>query len=193
MIELSILIPAVFSRQSFDMYNYLLKMVGNRPVEVLALFDNKQRTLGAKRNALMSIARGRFITHCDDDDSFIEPYIGQVLQHIATNPESDVICYKQSATLNGEPTFIVDTDMSYPLEEAQKHNGTWIGIRRKPWTWCTWRRELVKGVPFPDCTNAEDYKWLQQVWPKVKFQTKIDHILHVYRYSDNNSVAKGLK
>jgi hypothetical protein len=58
-IELSILIPAVFERSSWLMYDSLLAMVADRPVEVLALFDNKKRTLGAKRNALMAMAQGQ--------------------------------------------------------------------------------------------------------------------------------------
>jgi hypothetical protein len=191
MIELSILIPAVFERRDFTMYDYLLKMIGDKPVEVLALFDNKHRTLGAKRNALMAMAQGRFITHLDDDDWFIEPFMGQVLHTIMSRHEADVIAYRQSATLNGEQAFEVETDIAYPLEEAHQVAGLWVNIRRKPWTWCCWRRELVKNVPFPDCTNAEDYKWLQLVWPLVKVQAKIDHVLHVYKYSDRHSVAKG--
>lgn len=189
--DLSILIPAVFDRQSWELYNSLLRQVGDRPVEILALFDNKQRSLGAKRNALMAAARGRYITHLDDDDWFIDPFIPLVLTTIWERPEADVICYRQSCTLNNEPTFEVDTDMTYPLEEAQKVDGQWVKIKRKPWVWCCWRRELVQSVPFPDKTNAEDWEWLKLVWPLVQFQAKIDRVLHVYKYSDKTSVAKG--
>jgi glycosyltransferase involved in cell wall biosynthesis len=32
------------------------------------LFDNRARSIGAKRQALADIARGKYIAFCDDDD-----------------------------------------------------------------------------------------------------------------------------
>jgi glycosyltransferase involved in cell wall biosynthesis len=191
--ELSILVPAVFERRSWELYDHLLKMIGDKPVELLVLFDNKRRSLGAKRNALLAAARGRFIAHLDDDDFFVREYLDSVLPAIAANPDADLICYDQHASLNREPVFRVNTDINNPNEQARRdEHGNWATIRRKPWVWCCWRRELVQAVTFPDKTNAEDWLWIEQVLPLVKKQVKIDRVLHVYIYDDTKSVAKGL-
>ena len=191
MIQLSILIPAVFDRQSWDLYNYLRADIAGRPVEVLALFDDKHRSLGAKRNALMSIAQGEYITHLDDDDWFLHGYTDAVLGAIAANAGVDLIAYNNHSSLNGSPVFEVSTGLDYPNEQAHMVDGQWAAIKRKPWLWCCWRRELVKSVLFPDKTCGEDWGWLDQVLPLVESCVKIEKVLHVYKYSNKSSVADG--
>ena len=37
-------------------------------IELCYLLDNKRRTVGAKRNALLDAARGEYVSFIDDDD-----------------------------------------------------------------------------------------------------------------------------
>ena len=59
-IQLSILTPAVPKRmlQIAELCEELERQIGGQPVEHLVLIDNKRRTVGEKRDALLRAARG---------------------------------------------------------------------------------------------------------------------------------------
>jgi glycosyltransferase involved in cell wall biosynthesis len=69
---LSILVPTVPSRVATMFPKAIQAILGqitdHKEVELLGLFDNKARTTGAKRNALLDIARGEYVVFIDDDD-----------------------------------------------------------------------------------------------------------------------------
>jgi hypothetical protein len=77
MIQLSILTPAVPSR-IFQLQKLCFELEGQikgLPVEHLALLDNKRRTVGEKRDALLRAARGRYVAFVDDDDDVSDDYV----------------------------------------------------------------------------------------------------------------------
>ena len=49
------------------MIDNLSKQAEGKPVEVLWLGDNYQRTVGAKRNALIDLAQGEYFAFVDDE------------------------------------------------------------------------------------------------------------------------------
>src|SRR4030095_2341394 len=73
--------------------------IRNDPVEHLVLLDNKKRTVGEKRDALMRAARGDYISFVDDDDMIALDYVALILQKIRLAP--DVITFMQQATVAG--------------------------------------------------------------------------------------------
>ena len=80
---LSILISAIPSR--WEMARKLfegLTRVADQRVEVLLLFDNKRRSVGEKRQALLDIARGEYVTFIDDDDLVAPGYVSEILSVI---------------------------------------------------------------------------------------------------------------
>ena len=184
MIQLSILIPCVFERQQRDLFDHVLRQAAGKPVEVLALFDNRQRSLGHKRNALVGMARGRYLCHLDDDDWVYDDYVEELLTMIGRCQNPDVIMFDQQACLDGCEPFRVVTGMEF--ENEQGSSGI---VQRKPWTWCCWRTDFVRWIPFEDDTRTEDYTWLQKVWPLIGSHAKIEKVLHFYRYSKKGSLA----
>ena len=184
MIELSILIPCVFERRQQDLFTHVVGQCKGTNVEVLALFDNRKRTLGLKRNALVRMAQGRYLCHLDDDDWVADDYVDELLAMIGRVQNPDVIMFDQSATINNAESFRVVTGVEYVNEQY-----TWGVVLRKPWTWCCWRTEFVRHIPFEDDTRTEDFTWLQKVWPVIGTHAKIDKVLHFYRYSSKGSLA----
>jgi len=73
-IELSILTPTIPSRkeQLSKLSEKIAKQSNDLAVEHLSFADNRTRTIGAKRQALLDIARGEYIAFVDDDVD-IEP------------------------------------------------------------------------------------------------------------------------
>ena len=62
-------------------------------VEILGLLDNQTLTVGSKRNKLLDIATGDYITFIDDDDRVTSDYISEIMKALADYPGVDVINY----------------------------------------------------------------------------------------------------
>lgn len=190
---LSILIPSVFDRNPLPLCQKLLKQIGEEPVELLVFTDNRKRPLGPKRNGLMDMARGQFITHIDDDDDVSDDYVASVLEAIRAHPESDVIVFNQQCLLLGygfgENPYIVRTGIEFENEDSRMVGDIRVDIHRKPWHWCVWSSALAKSARFPELTMGEDWMWLKQIIPKVRHQHRIDKVLHFYRYDNRKSLS----
>lgn len=189
---LSILIPAVFERGLGPLYENLLRQTAGRDdVEILALFDNRQRSTGLKRQALLNMAEGRYIVCLDDDDSVHPYFIAKLTNAIHCEPGADVVVYNSQASLNGENPFVVRTGIEFENEQCHKDsaNARWQNITRKPWAWCAWNSKLAKAATFPDGYIDDDWFWLRQMMPHVKVQARIDEVLHFYQYNAKTSLS----
>jgi glycosyltransferase involved in cell wall biosynthesis len=54
--------------------------IGEFPVEHLILMDNKRRTVGEKRDALLRAAKGNYVAFVDDDDFISPDYVSLILE-----------------------------------------------------------------------------------------------------------------
>ena len=101
--KLSILICSVNNRISNFLPKVLNKLTHQAnlfdDVEVLTLMDNKKIMLGEKRNILIKIAAGNYITFVDDDDNVSDDYVETLLEGIKTN--CDVITFTVNVSIDG--------------------------------------------------------------------------------------------
>ena len=65
----------------FDKLNEQISKFQDK-VELLVLIDNKKRTLGAKRNEMIGLAKGEYVVFIDDDDLVSEDYVESILEAI---------------------------------------------------------------------------------------------------------------
>ncbi len=184
---LSILTPSVPSRIGTTSFAMLLqqlqKQIGSISVEHLVLLDNKTRTVGAKRQALLDIARGQYVAFVDDDDSVSADYIAELLPRLASG--ADVVTFEQYATVDGETGRII-FDAACRIDEPWESGGT---ARRRPWHVCAWRRDLaIQGV-FTETNYGEDAAWVSQVAPLARNHLHIPKVLHYYRHSAETTEA----
>ncbi len=192
-ILLSILIPSIPSR--FEMMRKLVakleQQIAGLPVEILIFSDNKRRSIGMKRDALVQISNGLFCAFVDDDDDIVPTYAKELVQAIMAHRDADVIAFKQRVFLEDDDPFIVWFGLEYENEQAVRdENGKYVDITRKPFQACAWKTELAKSSRFPDLNYSEDSLWLEPLWKKAKFQYKINEILHEYHYRSAVSEAK---
>jgi glycosyltransferase involved in cell wall biosynthesis len=155
-------------------------MVARMPdVEILYLLDNRRRTVGAKRNALLDMAAGDYVSFIDDDDDVAADYVRRIYSTIVKTRKSpqqaDVICFRQLAHL--VPHNVIH-DCSYSLEhyrnrkpEERRQLAPAVGEDGKPlpnvllWSGppahtMAWRREIVKDIRFPERQFGEDVSWV---------------------------------
>lgn len=151
-------------------------------VEHLVLVDNKARSIGLKRQALLDIARGEYIAFVDDDDAILGGYINAILD--AAKGKPDVITFRQRAIYNGlqsEVIFNVD-------HQDEPFNPGGI-TKRAPWHICAWRREAVAHCLFGDSNYGEDLVWASQARRMIQTSVHIDQLLHEYKHDRTTTEA----
>lgn len=185
--KLSILTPTIPERdtQVSILTEKLRKQIGNLPVEHLVFQDNRRRSIGAKRQALVDIARGEYIAFVDDDDDVSGDYVTAILEAIRSKP--DVVTFRQRAIYN---------DMETIVEFGINNQDCFFVIGgitlRAPWHVCAWRRAAVVGCQFAEKNFGEDKAWCLQARKRAKTAVHIPRILHTYRHDDRTTTAPPL-
>lgn len=182
---LSILIPSIPSRfdKMIKLYNHINNQIKNKSdVEILIWIDNKNRSIGMKRNDLVQMAKGEYLAFVDDDDNVSLSYIEEMLKGCESG--KDIISFMQLAKINDSWSYI-DFSINNINDEFRPNSIT----RRKPFHVCGIRSEIAKKYSFPDVGYGEDWNWMEQVLKDVKTEYKIDEVLHFYNYNHEISEA----
>ena len=182
---LSILTPAVPSRmaQLAKLCDELARQIGGQAVEHLALLDNKRRTVGEKRDALLRAARGAYVAFLDDDDWIAQDYVAELVKAAKERP--DVITFNQHCIVNATQ-FEVQFKLGNP-NEAPTGAGT---IKRNAWHVCPWKRTLAIQSRFPASNYGEDWAFAAPLCaiPGLR-EVHIPKVLHYYRHSSETTEA----
>jgi len=155
--KLTIICPALIARQGMTtILPDLCRQADGKPVEVIALADNGQMTIGEKMNWLYKMASGEYTSGVGDDDNVSEDYVDTLLEAIG---DTDVVMFDVDwgALRLGRPSC----DFR-PL--------------------CCVRTDLARRFAFPHWWQSEDRafrKWLRAQGPTVK---TLDKILYRYNY-----------
>ena len=182
---LSVLTPAVPSRmaQLGKLCDELARQIGRLAVEHLTLLDNKRRSVGEKRDALLRAARGAYVAFVDDDDWISPDYVAELVKAAREGP--DVITFNQHCTVNAVK-FEVQFKLGNP-NEAPNGVGT---IKRNAWHVCAWRRTLAIQSRFPASNYGEDWAFAAPLCalPGLR-EVHIPKVLHYYRHSSETTEA----
>lgn len=190
--KLSILIPTLVTRVSFfnSIKTELEKQINqgkfSTDIEIISVLDNREKTIGSKRNILLGMSKGDFLTFIDDDDFVSPDYIEEVMNAIKSNPLADCIVYDSIYSLNGKIRFRCHYSIDYDYSNTKdllKNNGKeWFG---KPAHTMVWRSSLAKKHKFPNKSRREDFEWVAVAYKDIKKEIKIDKVLYYY-----NAVSK---
>lgn len=190
--KLSILTPSVPSRLGqlivlCEEVSRQISATGTDEVEHLVLLDNKKRTIGEKRQALLEIANGDFIAFVDDDDWIRRGYVKHLLKAIeeAEQNECDVITFEQMAYFDGKEGRVI-FGVGNDNEEWQEGKDT----LRAVWHVCAWRRTVALQSKFPAKQWGEDWEWAEPLNRLPLSSIHIPEILHEYHYVSEVTEAK---
>lgn len=188
---LSVLIPATPKRYHSHLWPLWCRLQAQvdelaeeGAVELLVFLDNRQRTIGEKRDALVQMSRGRFVAFCDDDDNVAENYVAELIKAIRqAKDDCSVITFKQLAVINGEEavcTFSL-ANRNEPFKVPT--------FTRMPWHVCAWRGDMARRVRFPASNYGEDWAWARHLVLEATGEIHLPHILHTYQYDERVSEA----
>jgi hypothetical protein len=155
---------------------------GDKPVEHLVLIDNKRRTVGEKRDALLRASQGDYVAFVDDDDDISHDYVEEILK--AAQRQPDVITFMQKASVNGSVA-----NVEFRLGNKNEAFAPGITIKRNAWHVCAWRRTLAIQSHFPPINYGEDWAFAAPLCEFAKSEIHIDRILHFYKHSSNGTQA----
>lgn len=192
MTKLSILIPTVLGRESFfnNLHAELVKQMGQRKdVEIMILKDNKEITIGQKRNNLYEMANGLYSVQLDDDDMIPPFYIERVLKAIELG--TDCIGYNESVVWNGVNMGISNISLRNRKWDENKHGYRYV---RTPFFKVPIKTEIARSVNFQPIRFGEDYEWSMRLYPNLKTEVFIPEIMYLYSYVQGDNKTKyGIK
>lgn len=173
---LSLLIPSLPERRERldSLLEALELQIAGKPVELIVMTDNRRRSTGAKRNALLQQAQGRYVAFIDDDDRVSEHYAAALLGAIAGRPEADCIVFDVMVYEGGKPlrSCLYGVEYEHGVDESRYY--------RKPNHLMCYKRELALRHPFRDIGYGEDDEWAARASLDIVHQARIDEVLYHY-------------
>jgi len=202
-ILLSILIPTVVGREGVclklankicgdKLHQTHIKVGGTNEVivysfmdcelELITWKDNKEITIGDKREKLYKNSQGLFSWQIDDDDDISDNAIELILNAIKSNPEIPCITFREKCMMNG-----VYKSSNHSIRYSQwMDNQDGFDYVRSPFYKDVIRTDIAKAVPFPHIRYNEDEQWSKALYPLLTDEIHIDEELYHYIYNETN-------
>ncbi len=180
---LSILIPTMesrlplFTRLREELERQIARPGAGTAVEILALGDDGTEAVGAKRNRLMDMARGRFLVFVDDDDRISADYVRLILEAIRENPAADCVTFPGEITFNGrQPRKLVH---SIRYTDWYELRGEYV---RPPCHITPIRSDIARRYRFAEVDYSEDVDWAMRISRDgaLRQEAMIDAVLYHY-------------
>ena len=176
-------IPSRLRDQLPLLFGKLNEQAEGKPVEIIALLDNRKSTIGRKRNAATSIARGDYVVFVDDDDDVAEDYVDSLLDAIDRGDQADCIVFDAWVTWNGNAGKLCRYGIEYEDEDRAD------AYYRQPNHICCFRTEVARRVPYEDVSWHEDFHWAKAIRPHLHKQVRVERVLYHYRCDPQTSAA----
>ena len=186
--ELSILILTLPTR--IDSYARIIKSLNQQVIEnnliskvqILALCDTKEISVGEKRNIILNKSCGKYICFIDDDDLIASDYLIKIINAIQSN--ADVI------TFCGE---YVENEIRTPFSISMVHRGNYNypnQFNRLPNHLCPIKKEIALNCLFTNKNYGEDSDYAEKINKHIKNEFHIENKLYFYMYDSNTSQTK---
>lgn len=156
-------------------------------VELLVLYDNKKRSVGEKRDSILSIAKGEYIVFIDDDDVVTDDYVSSIMNCINENVGTDCVVFDSICTIDDGIPIHCKYGVEYEYNHNASGNGFWTG---KPAHTMVYSRQLALEASFGDRNVGEDFHWVNQVHNKIKNQSRIDKVLYYYKMNHKTTETR---
>ena len=185
---LSILIPTVTGR-NFELTKLVTEL--NRQikvaeaeeiVEVKWLIDNKEITIGEKRNRLYSIANGEYSWQIDDDDTIHFRAIELILESLISKP--DCVGFKELCIFDGKKLLSGSFSNRY---SGWQSNLDGFNHVRTIFNKSVVKTDLARLAGVPHIRFNEDEQFAIRLKPFLKTEEYIDEFIYHYIYSSKET------
>lgn len=157
------------------LYNHI-KAQKTPQVEILFKRDNKEISIGAKRQQLLEQAKGKYVCFVDDDDWVPDYYIKEILKAAKKNP--DCIGFKIGCSINGIPKTAISS-LKY---KAWLNGVDGFDYVRSIYHKTPVKRTIALKAGFPNMRFSEDAAYSKALLPYLKTETFINKTMYFYIY-----------
>lgn len=180
---LSICLPTVQNRApTFAiLHAEVLRQTAGKPVELVVACDNKEISIGKKRQQLLERATGDYVAFIDDDDWVSTDYVDRILAAVASKP--DCVGFEIECRFNGGPPQSAATSIRYPRWADNQDGYRFV---RSIYHKSAVRRDLALKAGFPDLRYGEDRVYSGAVMKLVKTEVFVPHVLYKYLFHHEN-------
>lgn len=177
---LTICLPTIETRkpQFMALENYIRKQLTS-DVEIVSLCDNKEISIGSKRQKLLEMAQGRHVVMIDDDDEITEDYVSSIVAGLSGDPD----CVGFQIECHGMPGKLANVSNKY-RDWAENEDG--FDYVRTPYYKVPIRLQFCRQIGFSDMRWREDHDFSKRLKDSglVKSEFYIPRVLYKYRYSN---------
>jgi glycosyltransferase involved in cell wall biosynthesis len=143
------------------------------------LTDNKENSIGWKRNTLMNLSEGQYLAFIDSDDRIGPNYFKRILEGIDIGV--DCCSLRGIITEDGVNPLVFEHSIKYH-EYKTNPEGTPVRYERFPNHLNSIRSEIAKQFKFPEINHGEDTDFATQIHRSglIKSEYYIDEIIYHY-------------
>lgn len=194
---LSILIATVKERETI--FNELLEEFERQlsehdlhdKVQICYMQDNKEISIGHKRNILLDMAEGDYIVFFDDDDWPMEYYIPIIVQKLEEH-QPDCLGYKIKMTTNGKDEVICEHSLKHAKLGWQTMKSGPIKYLRNVTHFNVVKKRLANMIRFNNLRFGEDKIYSDKLTQICKKEIYID-VPYMFEYRYSNAVSHNKK
>jgi hypothetical protein len=188
----SILICTLKSRHSkfYELYKHLLKQINDLgmqdKIEILFCSDDKNITVGKKRNILLENAKGDYVAFADDDDWLSDDYVARIYEALLNKP--DCVSLVGEITFDGKDPHLFIHSLRY--NSWYEENGVYY---RFPNHLNPIKRSIATQFKYPEINCSEDYQWAEKVFNSglLKNEVYLDEPYYFYRFNSKETETQG--
>jgi hypothetical protein len=180
---LTIAIPTVEERKNLfnELYNELKKQSESygEQIEIIYLCDNKEISIGKKRQLLNEMSNGKYTVQWDDDDWIHKNGVEMIMEGIKS--DCDVISYNiYSNVPEGDVIHSYNQYYSIKFDNYPQINHTTKSAFFTPSQKQVIKTEIVNKVKFYDIRYQEDVYFRDNIKSYLKTEYYIDEFLYLY-------------
>ena len=182
-VKLTICIPSVTERHSIfiKLFDHISNQIANNKskVQILCDIDNKEVSIGAKRQRMLQRALGKYVTMVDDDDFVADDFVERILNAIEKNP--DFIGFE----IDCSGTIGKNESVSNAWADWGENIGGFDYVRT-PYHKTPIKTEIARQIGFNDMRYGEDYDFAKRLKLSSLIQTEvfIEKKMYFYRYKE---------
>lgn len=159
-----------------------------REICVIISKDNKELTIGEKREELYKKSTTPYSFMVDDDDDISEDAIDLILEAIKNNPDVDCVTFQEHCLMYGKH-FKSNHSLSYSGWYGDGshvlHDG--FSFHRSPFYKDVIKTSIAQSVPFHHIRYGEDVLFSKDLYKHLKTEVHIDKDLYFYIYDPKDS------
>jgi hypothetical protein len=191
--ELSILIPTMPGRETSlkrlteSIHEKMARICPDIRYEIRIGFDNREWTVGAKRQALLQAAEGKYVAFVDDDDEITNAY----MEDVASTIKGKYHVMRLRGQISQYTfTHSVENKLDAPMARGEV-------FLRPPNHLNPMMTDIAKLISFKDAYRGEDLEWTirmaQSGFLQKEFQSDMSRIHYIYNMGNRRLDAATLE